>query len=461
MCGGGQSSVSTTTPIIPDELRPLFSSTANLIQGFQPQAQSFFTALGSQPPMQVAGMSPLEQMVQSGAGLGMERATSIEPGFYQAFRAMNLDPTMPLGQLAATPTGITPSEVAFGAIIPDMESVMRTTVPQTEQEIAAQQALYQAMGLSGGTVGRTPEELAAFGALQQLPGVAGTQVQTPQAETQALALLNSLTGGNVGSSPATQQAIDFLEHQYETRTLPTLQNQLAQAGLGRSGALGTSINDARAQLLGAEVPLLQQEIANRAQATSALGSIAAAQAARGSEPIARTLQALQAQAGGMTGLGGQVASRQQADLDRMVQTMLAGAGGFQSLGGQLAGRTEDEITRQLQTEQGLLQMLLPAAQFQRENQLLPIQRQIDVAMGSAAPYSQISQGQVDMGTLAATAGQLPREIADQQSTMNLQQNLRQQALLESITTGILGNMIPSSFGSQVMQTGGGAGMFGK
>ena len=75
-----------------------------------------------------------------------------------------------------------------------------------------------------------------------------------------------------GTDPASQAGIAAIENQYQTRTLPSVQNQMALAGLGRSDALGASINDARAQTTAAEVPLIQQSVQNQIGALQPLAA---------------------------------------------------------------------------------------------------------------------------------------------------------------------------------------------
>jgi hypothetical protein len=75
-----------------------------------------------------------------------------------------------------------------------------------------------------------------------------------------------------GTDPASQAGIAAIENQYQTRTLPGVQNQMALAGLGRSDALGASIADARAQTTAAEVPLVQQSVQNQINAQQPLAA---------------------------------------------------------------------------------------------------------------------------------------------------------------------------------------------
>lgn len=86
-----------------------------------------------------------------------------------------------------------------------------------------------------------PEEGAAIGL-----GTGFGQLRFP--EELGLLQANELVGGPIGSSPATQAAIQAIT--------PKIQNEMSMAGLGRSGALG----DALASAYG---PIVAQEIAGR------------------------------------------------------------------------------------------------------------------------------------------------------------------------------------------------------
>jgi hypothetical protein len=76
-------------------------------------------------------------------------------------------------------------------------------------------------------------------------------------QQSALSQLAQLTGGSLGSSPTTTAGMNA----FETLSKPSIQNDLAAMGMGRSGAGAQAVSNARTQAL---TPLLQQEIQNRA-----------------------------------------------------------------------------------------------------------------------------------------------------------------------------------------------------
>jgi hypothetical protein len=118
----------------------------------------------------------------------------------------------------------------------------------------------------------SPQQLAS---LQTVIDAQGNPVLSDP-EQQAEAEYQRLVATPAGTSVATQQAEQALEQQYQQQTLPGLQNQLAAAGLGRSGALGDAIAQARTGIASAEVPLLQSDIANQiigAQGLQSIGQI--------------------------------------------------------------------------------------------------------------------------------------------------------------------------------------------
>jgi hypothetical protein len=121
--------------------------------------------------------------------------------------------------------------------------------------------------------------------VQRIPGLdpleqlAGQQIgsqlgEAPGLRQAGIGQLAQLTGGEVGQSPATQQAIKALRaplrREFETQFLPGLQSQMSLAGLGRSGALGSQMVQAEEQFQErfqkGITPFLQEEVAMRERA---------------------------------------------------------------------------------------------------------------------------------------------------------------------------------------------------
>lgn len=96
----------------------------------------------------------------------------------------------------------------------------------------------------------TPDELAN---IQQFQNIAQNG---SYGENQAYGLLNGLTSGPIGSSPATQAAM----RAYDQNVAPTIASSLGASGGGRGGEMAAAMSQGQTS---AYVPLVQQEIANR------------------------------------------------------------------------------------------------------------------------------------------------------------------------------------------------------
>jgi len=126
--------------------------------------------------------------------------------------------------------------------------------------LAEQQGLNAAQGAGGlaGLLQPHPQQIAGLtgGQLQDINqlqqwGMSGT----PQ-EQQAQSLLSGLTGGEIGSSPATAAAM----RAYSQNVAPTIASGLAASGGGRGGEMAAALQQGQTS---AYVPLVQQEINNR------------------------------------------------------------------------------------------------------------------------------------------------------------------------------------------------------
>lgn len=143
--------------------------------------------------------------------------------------------------------GLSPLQQYAGALVPGIAQ-------PTQQAQAATSLLgYDASGNPVSTIGGT-----------NTPSVLGQ--------------LASLTGGEIGSSPATQAGMQA----FQQNVLPTLQNELGAMGLGRSGIAAEQIQKAATS---AAVPLIQQEIANRQSALQQYPTIAAQLSAIGQQGV--------------------------------------------------------------------------------------------------------------------------------------------------------------------------------
>jgi hypothetical protein len=82
--------------------------------------------------------------------------------------------------------------------------------------------------------------------------------------------LSQLTSGPIGSSPATQAAMQS----YNTTQVPQVEQALSLSGSGRGGGDAEALTSSREA---AYAPLVQQEIANREAAVNQYSSLAGQQ----------------------------------------------------------------------------------------------------------------------------------------------------------------------------------------
>ena len=130
-----------------------------------------------------------------------------------------------------------------------------------------------------------PGVLGSMASLATMPEITARPVETPGAESGQYGLLNQLVGGDIGTSPATQQGMQA----WEQYVKPTVQHEAVQMGLGRSGPALEAMAQSQTQ---AFLPLVQQEISNRVNAVNQLQLMANAETQRGLIPREQTLQAL-------------------------------------------------------------------------------------------------------------------------------------------------------------------------
>lgn len=452
----------TTTATIPSELKPLINASVAGVTGLQPGAMEFFNTYADQirqgtgaRNLQIAPMTGIETSLYNLGQSGTDFLGQVAPAFYKTAQTMDLG--SPLTDLAATGVDTPAAEDLLQYVWQRGFDTLDTPIAPSLAQQEFYNNLMGGMDLLGQRAGTTTQEQSATSALNSLTGIAGQPLTTPAAEQQALAQIATLTGGPLGSSPATREAIAAMEREYETNALPAMQNQLAQAGLGRSGALEQGIADLRGKLFAAEVPLLQQEIATREQTLPILQDIAKAQTGRQSGSIDRILQALNAQASGMTALGGQIASRSQADVARDLQARLNAS---PQLLEQQKLETEAQtspIERELAYIQSQFAPAVQIAQQQTARSQLPIDRQIQTALQSANVWNAMAPTQIDFAKLMGEIGSLPRQQQQAENEAANAGDLRAQALAESLLMGPL-DVLPSLIGTSMK--GGGGGLFG-
>lgn len=216
-----------------------------------------------------------------------------------------------------------------------------------------------------------PGYLGSQATMATIPELTSRPVNVPFSEMQARQGVNWLTNGPLGTAPATVAGMES----WENMVKPQVQQELALAGLGRSGALGTAMAKSRTE---AAVPLLQQEIENRMAVLPILQEISKMEQGREIYPREQTVKALSDSANMMRQLG-----------DSTFNQQLKG------------------IITQLQ------------------------------------------------------AGEIPRDVAEQQFERAYNDFLRLQALSEAATLGVFGSLAPSSIGFRQTNTPSGANMLGQ
>lgn len=358
---GGKGGGSTTqTASIPGELKPLINASVG-------------QAIGLQNQLPIAGfMGPNQQYV---------------PDLTPAQTAML---TQMLGFATTSPL-TSPEAAALGTYDMLTQSLMPTAMGQNAALTPTEEAAIS-MAMQAGSANPFQNQAA---------GYAGTGATMSAPEQDALSQLGFFTSGALGESPATIAA----QEAFRRFTIPEIEQSLALAGLGTSGAVGASIGDAEAKAL---VPFLQTEMAQRLQAAGMTADI-------GNQYAGRNLQA-----GSILGTLG----------SQLMQGQL-GAGGLMATIGNQAGMRPIEAARTLT---GMA--------------------------GAEASLGNILAERARADTLAALqAAGMPRDVASQQAEALYNEYLRQQALSENVTLGPL-DVMPRLIGSKTVSSGGG-GMFGK
>ncbi|MDP2662168.1 MAG: hypothetical protein Q8R28_15695, partial [Dehalococcoidia bacterium] len=489
--GGGPDVITTSSQpgefSIPPELQPLINSAVTSSIGVQGQLP-LASFLGPNPQM-IPGLTP-EQMALLQQQIGFSQQTPTTAPEQVSLNVLNQ-----LSQsLLPSATGQTPllNPVEMAALMTagqagqlggaEQQGIglagQSVGLSQTEQQgigLAGQSANMtpaelQAMQMAAGTSGLNETELMARNAAQTLStqganpfqqnalGYVQQGVPMSQAEQDALQQLGFFTGGQFGQAPATLAA----QKAFSQFQAPEIQQALALAGLGSSGAVGASLAEGEARAM---VPFLTQEMANRLQAsgmTSQIGQTAQGRALQGAGilgdiggEINRTgLQAstLLAQLGqGMgarelqaAGLIGQTGAG-QAGRGLTAANLMTGAGaGEQARGlqaaGLMTGAGGDAQSRLLQAANLAAQTGTAAGQRPTAAaELLTRMTQQASGMGNVLAERARTDTQ-----RALEASGVPREVAAQQAQAQYNEYLRQQALSEAVTLGPLGQYLPSA-----------------
>ena len=402
MGGRGQSA---TTQDIPQELRPLMSSTATNMTGLQ---NRFPLSHYFQPmPQQVAGATPneLQRVAQlqyyarnQGANPNEQQAQlemfrSLGTGA-QGAALQNYGDSYALDALRRTPyvTLQNPADLQGQRMTMQMLGLANTNLqdPRTDQNLM--RALSQANTLAGErTGGVTGQERTAEGFLQRAGGLAGVNPldynpleldavrnyqnlfnQSGQNfddlslyERQALGQLGQLgaqsqQGLQTVYEPE-QEALQTLRQftqgelfqspatqaamrAFSEQAIPQIESRLALRGMENSGAAAEAFAQAQTQAL---VPLLQQELQQRQAAVPMLAALGEAQSARERGDLARQIGAGLQIAGQTSEAGARAAQRQRDDLTRAIGLGSQLSGQMAGIGGLAAARERADLDRML------------------------------------------------------------------------------------------------------------------
>lgn len=281
----------------------------------------------------------------------------------------------------------------------------------------------------------TPQEMIALG----LSGELG-RLYTP--EQAALLQAGELTGGPLGSSPATQAAMSAAQSR--------VMQELALSGLANSGAIGTELSSAFA-------PILAQEMAMRAQVIPQLAAIGQAQ--RGGETTA--VQAFQ-RAGEAQRQGLIQGAQIQSGLGEAMRRGDTTAAQMFTAAGEAMRR--GDITQATQ--------LTSIAQAARAGSVQAAQIQAAIANAQRAGDTEGARRLAEIGdtlvkresTLLGEAGaseETIRQLRAQQAEAITNDLLRRQAIALNLTTGLMGGFPAVGGQTTVSKTSGGGGGLGK
>lgn len=379
---GGGGSTSTSEASIAPELRPLYKQTGEMVQrlqGFKPGA--FSGDMSSLPgsvldeflfaqPQFIPQATPGQQAI-----LGRQRQRAFGPAITPQERVSQLF-SGTLGRLRPTEVGAIDNTSTLGSMRPE-------------------EAAAAGIGTGFGKL-RFPEA----GALN-LSSRFG-DLRFP--EFAALQQIERFTGGEIGESPVTKAAMASIR--------PKVLNELALAGLGTSGAVGSD-------LAAAYAPIVAQEIATRAQVIPQLTQLG--QQLRGGDIQAANVQASIGQA------------LRTGDVTQAQQLITIGNAAR-------AGNAQ------------AAQILAQIGQAQRTGDLATAKNLAELGATLASRESAL------LGE-AATSEEGARQLEAQQYEGITQDMLRRQQIAQQLVTGVLGGF--PAISGQTVTTRGGGGATGK
>jgi len=231
-----------------------------------------------------------------------------------------------------------------------------------------------------------------------------------------------VTGANIQQDPAFQAAIQA----FESTIMPTIQNQAALSGLGRSTGLGQSLAAGQAQYL---LPVIQDTLA------------------REERGLERGLGARQFGIQTAADLGLQEAMARERGIQRGTDIGQFGLGTAAQLGLEGARFEESRIGRELDAV--LQQALAGERGTERQQQALQFLSGTQASAGAQDLARQQQQFQQLFGL-----GESEQAYSQGARDRDTQEYLRRQALAEQSLFGPFGQIAPSAIGQQAVTSGG-------
>ena len=448
MSGGGGTTYQTTT--LPSGVENTLNASAQTIGGLINSANKIDQYLGANP-QGTAGWNVWELAGVNNLGLGTQRTGAENALLNYIGAAPGYAGTTPGTFYSATgqrPQASQESLNWMGSLLPTAGEVSgRFYQGSTPQE---QQAWINALNANI-VAGSVPDWYAnsytyARGAPEYFSALAASQ------EARGQGLLP--TGGNLATSPSLAAA----QQAFQTAIRPTIENQAAVSGLGRSTALTNATAQAEAQYM---LPIIQDELNREFQANQmryqTMGDVGLQQALAAERGAERTMQ---------------VGLEQAQAVQNMPQTFLASAQMLSQLGQQDTARALQAAEAEERGTVRRMQAIDTAIATLQSQGQQDLARQLELATAEERAISRGSQAMMaGYDPLLQQAGQETARLQEyynrigsygalqrqmEQAQLDAQYNdfLRRQAMSEQALYGAWGS-VPSAFGQIVRQTGGG------
>lgn len=385
--------------------------------------------------LQVPGLNDLQQ-----GALGII-GNQTQNGIPTPYGEQALANAMPYAsQVAQTQIGLQPNEqqaLNYAAALPGIAGQQVGFDPIFGQQYANSQQLQQVMG---NAVGLQNPELAALGMYGAMPGTVG--FGTNPYEVLGGSALANFAGGGIGNSPAMAAA----EEQIRSQVTPKVLNQMAMAGLGRSGAMGAELQK---QMTGTLLPLYMQGLQQQQSAGSELANL-------GTTQQGQIMSALGQAAQGGQQIGASQANRLTDAYNRVLQMEPSLVNQAQTIGGTRQNLATDALQRLVQTSmQSTIPSFMQAGQNEAQRQQQTVQNILNSTAQQYGPMLQLGQSELGQNSQrinnALTGGALQRDVQGQMSQAQYADAMRRQGIAEQFAMSMLGQVPAFTAFPQVTQ----------